>query len=197
MAKIEVGRFSELMRRYLSMAGVVQVTEELAPEISSVFILESERPEWEFLKGSKLCTSQISVTSVAAVQATGRIRNPVGSGVMAIIDKLNFSVDGNAVVICYRLETAVDLGFIVATMCRDTRFPALNVSALIASQDNVGTAGDFFFHSHLLALTSLQLELPVVLLPGFAIDINCETNATSLRGNVHWIERRLGEMEVA
>lgn len=178
------------------MAGQVQVTSELAPEISAVFALESDRPEWEFLKGSKLCSSQISITALVANQATARLRNPVGSGAIAIISQIEFSVDAIATCLIYRVTATADLTTLVATITRDTRYPALDASALIASQQNIASSGDFFFNAHLLANTPQYVKVPFVLTPGFAVDVNCETLNVGLRGNVHWLERRIGELEV-
>lgn len=202
MSKIEIGKWSNLLRRMLAMSGVVDVAGELAPEISPTFVLESERPEWEFLKGAKLMSSQISVTKVVGQQSTGRLRNPVGSQILAVITKINWAILTGAantagVVLINRVQTIADLANIVASVCRDTRYPALNTSGLIVSQDNVGSAGDFFYNATSLDNTTHLMDLPFVLTPGFAIDVNAETAEVELRANIHWIERRLGELEVA
>ena len=199
MALIQTGRYGDLLRRVLSMSGVTVVASELAPEISPVFILEAERPEWEFLKGAKLATSQISVGGVAAQTTSARIRNPPNSGILAIFQLFQFSVENNATVLIAQRLTNNDLANVVATVLRDTRWPlVLNASALIASQtDNAGAfAGNFFYNEFALARTNHLLTVPFVLSPGFAIDIFIETVNVSCRGCFHWLERRQQPLEV-
>lgn len=199
MAKIEIGRFSDLLRRLLSMSGVSTVASELAPEISPVFVLEQERPEWEFLKNAKLCTSQFSVTPVAAQFPQARLRNPPGSGIVAVFTDFNWAVGLTSVVNLWRVTTLLDMAGPANTMSRDTRLAALNISGLIATQQTsaVALTGDFFYHAvNNAGEDTMPIKVPFVLTPGFAIDIGGETVNSSLRGNFHWLERRLGALEV-
>lgn len=196
MSKIEVGRYSELLRKLLSMKGVEQVSGELSPEISPVFILESERPEWEFLKNEKLMSSVFGLSAVAAQNSVYRLRNPAASGVVAVISAFMLSVGVASEVLAERDDDNGNLGTVLPTVSRDTRLPVLNASALIASQgNNVALSGEAWWTAQILADTSIPQLLTFVLSEGQEIDLLTINVNVRIRGWVHWRERRLDVLE--
>lgn len=202
MAKIEVGRFSQLLRRYLSMAGVVEVAQELAPEISPVFILESEKPSWEFLKGQKLIAASFTVSSVALLPSTARIRNPANSGMLMEVDGVVISRSGVGATSAWQIflnTQLVDLltVFPLVPVSRDTRFPALvKQSGTIMSGDNVVGVGSSVATGFLVDSTTVFIPLKAVITPGNSIDITAEAAEENLRGALWWTERRLAPDEL-
>lgn len=199
MSKIERGQFSSLLRRYLGMAGQTQVADELAPEISAVLALESERPEWEFLKGAKLMAACGTVAASAGLESACRLRNPAASGVIGIIDHISFSTGGLAATI--RVTIGNDAGNLTTTVqsnSRDTRYPRAAFpgnSALICSTD-YGANGDTVFHSSLATNSSPPfLRTPFVITPGFQMQVTSLTLNVGLLVNFHWLERTLDQLE--
>lgn len=56
MASVGVGRYGELLRRYLAIPGALQNQgREVTPDLAAAFVLENDRPEWAYLKGERLC----------------------------------------------------------------------------------------------------------------------------------------------
>jgi len=123
VAKIETGRFSELLRRSLGMKGVENVAPELSPELSPTWQLESARnQEWDYLKG----VMQLSGTagqSAGAAGGTFRLRNPEGSGVLLVVTKIQHVASVAGIFRMNVLESNLSLlnpGF---KQLRETRWP--------------------------------------------------------------------------
>lgn len=198
MSKIETGRFSDLLRRYLGMSGTSDIAQELAPEISPVFVLEDSRPEWEFLKGQKLMAVYVPQPGGGAVSTAVRIRNPPSSGVVGIIT--NIVVAPSALSeIRYKLgNDAGNLGTTYQSVSRDTRYPRVAFpgnSALITS-GGTGNNGDQFYG------TAVPTNEPhiygggtIVLTPGFQLQIETVVNNLTLLVAFAWLEKKLDPLE--
>jgi len=196
VAKIETGRFSSLLRRYLGMKGVSVVSAELSPEIAPVLILESERPEWEFLKNERLMASVFGLGGVAAQNTVYRLRNPTGSGVIAVITDFVFVADTLSAHIIERDDDNGNLATVLPTVSRDTRIPVLNASALIPSQaNNVVLSGESWWSTRAPADVGDPQALSFVLTPGNELDFITLGNDVGIRGFVHWRERRFDVLE--
>ena len=86
MGSIEVGRFSDLLRRMFSMVGQLEVAAELSPEVSPTVELESaQNQEWDFLKGVKQCATSEEIAANAGAGGQFRLRNPPDSGTLATV----------------------------------------------------------------------------------------------------------------
>lgn len=195
------------------MAGQQHVADELTAEISPGFTLESERPEWEFLKGAKLMSAPLNVAGAALTLSAFRFRNPAQSGVVAIFG--GEPNGGPAVEITLQLvgggtasvqfqsqpDSLVNLSATLAAIPRDTRYTnvAANTSALVCSQTNnlVVGAGDIF-HGGAAAtfLDPLKFYFTFVLTPGNELNIVCVDANTNTRGGIMWLEKRLDQLEV-
>lgn len=203
MAKIEVGRFSSVMRKFLAMKGVEQVTPELSPEISATFTLESDRLDWKYLKGEKILGFGNSRTSIAAAGPTFRIRNPAASGTIVTIDWFEMNVTTAADVARITLiEVGADLlGGVLAPISRDTRnaISASNSAIIVSFATNVAPAGSQLWTQNLpVSGMPTHIPLQVVLTPGFAVDFGTVTaTALTLFGAAQWSERGLSALEAA
>lgn len=195
MSKIETGRFSDLLRRTLGMKGVSDVASELSPEIAPALILESERPEWAFLKNEKLMGATYVQGNAAGLGSACRLRNPAGSGVMAVFSAIAVGTDAVGTNLIERNTDQGNLATVLPTVSRDTRFAALNTSALIQSSDNVGASGESFasFFTE-TRVAHFYLEA-IVLLPGFQLQISGLSLNVSIRGYWVWLEKRLDILE--
>jgi len=199
VSKIEVGRFSSLLRRVLNMKGVSDVSSELSPEISPVLTLESERPEWEFLKGQKLMSVVFAGRSVAGQNSAIRLRNPVDSGVVAVFPAGGIIVGitlNTSVILLERNTIQAALAEVIPSVARDTRYPQLAASALLASQgNNIAASGEAYWSIFLDDKAQTTVDVPFVLTPGFQLQLSSTSNALVLRGAFGWLERRLDQME--
>ncbi len=201
MSKIERGQFSSFLRRYLGMTGVSEVVDELAPEISAVFALEQERPEWEFLKGARLMSHATQVTVNPGNPNSARWRNPPNSGVVAIFYRVNASVStvtGSGLFLTMGAQLA-DLATVSGTVPRDTRWSALAVGgAIIASFSNSGAiGGNQFDNAIILANTTWSFlhDTPVVITPGNSLQITTSATGLDSSFSAHWLEKRLDDLE--
>jgi len=196
VSKVEVGRYADLLRKLLSMKGVVDVAPELSPEVSPVFIMEADRPEWQFLKNEKLMSAVFAVTGVVAQNSAVRLRNPAGSGVVATIEHIILS--GNmALELFYERNTIqAALATVLPTVARDTRFPQLNASSLLSSQgNNIASSGEAWWSARAPAEAAVVTDIAMVVTPGHQIQLNTVTSNVSIRGTITWRERRLDELE--
>lgn len=201
MAKVEVGRYSSLVRRFLSMKGSEFVLPEMSPEISAVFVLESQRPDWFFLKNERLVGASAVSTSGASAGPTFRVRNPLGSGVIATIESIWFSHSDTRTTELNHVQVNAQLASAnVDPVARDSR--QLTViggtnSALLASLLTTGgAAGDRLWVGEVAANVVTRIELPIVLAPGFAIDLgSTNVGATTISAAIWWCERSLPALE--
>lgn len=200
MSKIERGQFSSMLRRYLGMAGVSDVVDELAPEISATFPLEVERPEWEWLKGAKLMSHATNVTVSVGFPSTARYRNPANSGVIAIFTSFTVSMvtsagGQNQITLTHLAGATADLATTSGTVPRDTRNTVFG-SAIIASFSNAvpgGSAVDSI--SALIGVPWRFLtDAPFVLAPGAALNVTTG-NSVDLIVGAQWLEKRLDDLE--
>lgn len=94
MGSIQIGRFSDYLRRMLGMTGQSDVAAELSPEVSPTIELESaNNQEWDFLKGVKQCATSEQIAANVGAGGQFRLRNPPGSGVLATIHFLMMGSD--------------------------------------------------------------------------------------------------------
>lgn len=140
MSKIEIGRFSELLRRTLGMKGQQTVAAELSPEVSPVIELESaEDQEWDFLKGVRQVSWSAQIAANVGAAGQGQLRNPPGSGVLAVVTNIEMAgVSAQQFAITFNRET-IDLTNTALTVARDGRWQTTSIfqqSALIATFRN-------------------------------------------------------------
>jgi len=203
LSKIERGQFADLLRRYLGMSGETNVADELAPEVSPVFVLESERIEWEFLKGAKVAGVVANQGAAAAFPSAFRIRNPSGSNVMVVVNGWDVSIGSASSVSLARLQTNADLATVIGLVPipRDARYPGAGVrlSAVIASSDNTVAPpfGDIFWGIGLGANIPWRWQDGFVLAPGWALTMFTNANNIALFGGAAWLEKRMDQLEFA
>lgn len=198
MAKIEVGQFSSLLRRYLGMKGVSDVVDELSPEISPAFVLESERPEWEFLKGARLMAHATQTGATVGQNSAWRLRNPATSGVIGILTYLNAGPNTNNGLITVTFGAqAADQATTSGTTPRDGRMIPPTGGALIASFGVAALGGTACDMAALLGTTTFQFlrGSAIVISPGFAVNVGCSTVNTDVVVAAHWLEKRLDDLE--
>lgn len=201
MSKIEIGRYSELLRRAFGMKGQESVSGELSPEVSPVWVLEDDSPEWDFLKQVRGCAGAGIEIPAAGNAAVFRLRNPVGSGTIATVRTIEMSSGGAAEFRITRNLLGVELANVGVTVVPDFRWgqsgATTTTSLIFSSKSNsaVLPAGD------LMQIATRNSNRPViytpqiVLVPGTAIDFGLSTLATQCTAFCTWKERRLPALE--
>jgi len=205
MGSIEVGRFSDLLRRMFSMVGQLEVAAELSPEISPTVELETAaNQEWDFLKGVKQCSTSELIDANAGAGGQFRLRNPLGSGVLATTHELTMTggVAGQRWAIHVGPQTG-DLVNTSLTTARDGRWRqpgALQASVLIASfQNAVGTVptgvGTVARWSTVANVSESYFE-QIMLAPGDGVTFGSLTANQAVRITASWHERAVQPLEL-
>jgi hypothetical protein len=195
---IQTGRFNRLFQKLFAIKGSANIT-EVGAEILPVIILRLG-VEARYLEQWERFTVFFSTPAVAGQTGAARIRNPAGSNVIAVFEKINVSV-GAADTFC-RLElgpTAADLGTLGQGNRLDPRGRA--ATGLIISSSGTGVtlantiegAGVATGISYDYIGTEDQ-EIP--LLPGDAIQVRTTTLNISMSGTFVWRERAMEESEL-
>lgn len=198
MAKIEKGDYANLLRRFLQMRGETFVGDELAPEISPVFVLEDPLPEWEFLKNNRLMANTVQVPPNVAQPASVRWRNPVGSGCLAVFSVVKASSPTNVSnwFLTFGAQTA-DLPNVTNSLPRDGRQIPPSAGVIIVSWSNGAGPGGSALDAENTAsnFAARFTSLPVIVPPGFAL--NATSSLTNLTADfaATWIEKRLDDLE--
>ena len=202
MAKIEIGRWADQLRRMFGMAGVEAVSADLSPEISPVIVLEEPTIDLAFLKGERQVFMTAVVAAAAGFNSKVRIRNPPGSGVIALIKLVTMFSASTATMRLAVNQFTTDLDVSLDTVVPDPRWGALGLgipaSTLVASSSNTQASapgGEAMFEALTLANTPVKLTEVFPLLPGVAVDMGHVTANITMRMWASWTERGFPELE--
>lgn len=201
MSRIEIGRFSDNLRKMFSMAGVSDVSRELSPEISPTVDLTSPAVEWPFLRDERVIVGTNSMAAVVGLPATWELHNPVNSGTMAIIEGLFWSpgIDSDGVMVLNETSVAPVRSF---PIIRDTRLANINttpttvdISAMQMRRGNIVLGGSLLWQGRISSFAPNWMPWPFVLTPGFTLGGSVTTLNVSLRATILWRERMLPALE--
>lgn len=199
MSKIEIGRFSERLRRALGMKGVPVVSAELSPEISPVIIVQGNDPDQQFLQGVRLCVSAIGVNGVAGNPSLVRWRNPENSGVIAVFERFWFSIENSGQMNVGYAAVQADLPTASASGLRDHRWAgAPDNTTIRASRTAAGTGlnlADSLMVARLTSGRPFTYPQPVILLPGETIEAGTIGVDTEFTAVAIWSERQIPALE--
>lgn len=81
--EIQVGRFNAILSKLLGITGPPAPTS--ATDVFPTLTLESDRPEWHFLAGSRIAAATTVDAAVAGQYSHAGIVNPAGSGTLVIV----------------------------------------------------------------------------------------------------------------
>jgi len=200
VSKIEVGRYSELLRRSLGMKGVVSVAEELSPEVSPTIELEAATQEWSFLKQVREVGAAGGHSPGAGLPATFRLINPAGSGVLAVVTRIETANDtaGDSII---RMVTPAQVALAIAeqTGVRDTRWETTGtqVSPLTLTSGSTAPFGGFLLSSVRIGPNQFHVyDVPLMLAPDSSVDFGTSTINVVIRCSVAWHERGIQPLEL-
>jgi len=204
MSKIEIGRYSALLRRTLGMKGTSDVATELSPEISPTIQLEQALdPEWDFLKDVRNVGVSERVAANPAGAAQMLILNPPDSGVVGVFDILLMSgITGTAEFTARLFANPAPLLNSALTVALDTRWGATAtlanaaLTATFVSILNIGTGAGTIFRHSILVNRLLPFKPRVVLTPGFGLAFGTLTVNSTVFLSAYWKERQLPDLEL-
>jgi len=201
VSKIEIGRYSEQLRRMFGMKGQETVSSELSPEVSPTIQLEGPGAEWNFLKQVRDCAFGNTVIGAVGFTTKWRFRNPVDSGIIAVMEAweltptllAGMSINGNA--------QTVDLPTASIAAVTDGRWGTITASrpTVIVSSSNAqatGPAGESFAEAVRLGSTAWLYDQEIVLVPGAVLDIGLVSTNIDARIWARWRERQIPALEL-
>jgi len=204
VTKIEIGRYSELLRRVFSMVGQVEVAGEMSPEISPVFELETAlNQEWDFLKAVKQCSTSEAIAANVGAAGQFRLRNPAASGMIATVHQLTMTaITGGLSWAVNVAPGTVDLANTALTTARDARWPSgatLQASALLATFQNavgaVPTGAGTVARWTSAASRPVTYSEQIILTPGSLVTFGCLNANLPVQIYASWHERQLLAVE--
>ena len=200
MSKIEIGRFSNLLRRSFGMKGVVSVASELSPEISPTVQLEGPTAEWDFLKQVRGCRCAFDLSG-AAGRSRFRLVNLPGSGVLAVVKLVSMNPGAVTTLEIARGQVFGGLSGGRVTVVPDLRWGAVGATTTTMqfSSDNVTAAdpaGDLIATTARASNNEFSYEQEIVMIPGSSLDWGTTSNTIRLRTFVAWTERQLPALEL-
>jgi len=204
MSKIETGRWSEQLRRMLGMSGATIVAAELSPEVSpTIELVSADELEWSFLRSVRKSIASFQVTAAVGTLSIFRARNPAGSGCIVVLEHATvFANVANAALLLSVGASAVDIGGVVATGVRDSRWGPTGPTGqnvLLFSSTNAGafTGTTTVWRARGLANTPFTYDLGIVLMPGDTLEGGSATTDVQQNWTVGWRERSLPDLETA
>jgi len=204
MSKIEIGRYSSLLRRTLGMKGTTEVAGEPSPEISPTIQLEHPlNPEWDFLKHVRNVSVSERIANNVAGGGQMLLSNPADSGVIAVVDQLLMSSPSGSADFTARLLTApAELLNFALTVATDTRwqttalFTQAAIRATFVNNLNIGAGAGTILRHITLVNEILDHNPRVVLTPGFGLAFGSQTFNFTVFLTALWHERQLPAMEL-
>lgn len=198
--EILAGRYNRFLQKFLSMKGSPP-SPQLASEIMAVWSM-FHGVENRYLEGWDRFGIFTQSASGAGVTGGIRVRNPVGSNVIAVFEKIfTFTNTADNPILDHGASTT-DLGNLIALNI--TRFDSrgrTSPSLILSQQTNpLGLLNNVKWQGLLVANSQLDLilfeEQEVVLLPGDALQYR--TTVFNIQASVSWWwrERALEESEI-
>jgi hypothetical protein len=196
--EIQIGRLNGLLHKLLDMKeGAPAPT--LATDVFPMLVLESDRPEWLFLSGQRMCGALRQTAATVGQYSHAGLWNPAGSGVLAVVREI--TIWPVAVDLYFALEKGsakkdtAGVGVILdtrgwpdSTHYQSTVYPYSYTNA-------VATGFSFAFIRTLASGVPMQLTHPIVLGPGTNLLVRPSAANTAINVNFKWMERPLAPSE--
>lgn len=118
----QLGEFglNQVLARRLTTPGPAP-SPTLEPAIFPSLVLESDRPEWEYVKGATLAGARSTVAAVAGNFSCATLVNPLGSNLIVVLNRVNvLTAAGSGGVV--RIEDGSIVGTPVTAGVRDGRW---------------------------------------------------------------------------
>lgn len=193
-----------LTKRLVGPGG--SIAPSCAPELFPVIVLENDRPEWQHLYGGRRLSGTFDVAGGGAgLFSTIRLRNPLTSNCLAVVELMDILVNASTSVTLIRSVDAGELaGGLMTTAHLDFRVVQDGLSgpgsqivgsfeALAAAPLNALTVWRL---ASLAANTRTVVNLTgIMLAPGTTLNLRTQTDNIRLAGTFMWRERYLNPTE--
>lgn len=185
--EINEGGLNQVLSRRLGMQGGAPAS-ACAPEVFPTLTLENDRPEWGYLKGERLCSTQLFRAAVAGQFSSVQMYLPANSNTIAVVTKLQV-LNANQSLVSRLTGISGGIGPWTAqgTATRDFRWAANRTSVIVETIANVAQPANTALA--LFNFNAQELADPIVIVPGTALAVigNVVNQAVSV--NVAWYER--------
>lgn len=190
MSEIQQNRYDQLIRRVADLKGPGSKVSWALGDLLPVIDIENVRNELLVLMGTRLAWGGDSLAAGAAGEFNHiQVANPAGSGFLVSLDKVLLRTDASQ---DFQVNIEANLQpdpATVAPVFTDTRVATEGtVGKVFTGTDMLTQAGQIEIAKRNVN-SSLIVELPVVLSPGFALTITNGTAATELLCYFFWRER--------
>jgi hypothetical protein len=199
--EILVGRWNRFLQKLLSMKGGPPAP-QLASEITAVFELEQPPVEDRFLLGWNRFGFGLQFNGAVGNPSQIRLRNPTGSGVIAVIESIFMFQSPNDRIQLTYTATAADLG-LQTVVPLDGRSGTTSSSVRVSNSNAAATAGLAVYQDFALTFSNANpveaiynRNQEIVIAPGFAWGAQTISANVALTVNVIWRERIIEEGEL-
>lgn len=185
----------------MGMKGQEIAAGDLSPEISPVWVIERDSPEWQFLKGVRLVRAAGNNSIVAGQFGRYEVVNPADSGMIATV-RIDFSSSADLRWDVRLIQSALaNFADILEAGPIDTRWDigsGQTISPIIASRETnaAGIAGGFLVAAVRQLAQTTDFVGPVVLAPGSTLFWSATTVAVGTSSNIEWAERPIPRLEL-
>lgn len=196
--EILVGRYNRMLQKLFSMKGGAPAP-QLASEIAAAFPLFSGS-ENRYLEGWNTFMSTANLVANVGQSGQLRIRNPVGSNVITVIEKMQVG-SGSQIESAVKIVsggTQTDLSAVQNGVALDSRGNA-NSSMIVSSSNSQVFVGTQIWDAVAPTFTMIDVIFTdigeIVLVPGSFYSIGSLTQNVSVIINLKWRERFLEDSE--
>lgn len=188
----QLGEFglNQLLARRLTTPGPAP-SPTLEPALFPCVVLESERPEWAYLKGERLGAGRSAQGAVAAQFSCFAILNPTGSNMVVTVKRTAITTGASSALV--KITAQQLAGAPVTAAPRDSRWSlgtSLGRPVATLSAGTVAGAAPEAPIAWCNSNASLELLEPIVLTPGWSLRIEQATANIALNnGEFQWSER--------
>jgi hypothetical protein len=198
MAKIESGRWSEMLRRSLGMKGQELVASELSPEVSATWELERDSPEWGFLKGVRFCSVGVYQAESAGAVSNIRVSNPSGSGVLVIVDEIQIATTALAELHLVSAPT-INQGALASSKSSGTVDGRWNLqeTTAIVTGGNTALTGSWTLWDTITTANAIRIfNHQIIMKPDSSLDVGSTTLNLPIYVTIAWHERAATPLEL-
>jgi hypothetical protein len=177
-------RFNSPLVRFFGMKIGGAAAPTLAPEIAPSFdVNQMDDPTLPWLRGEQLVSAVAAVSAAPANYSEAALRNPSGSGVIAIVEQLQMLATGQIMIAKVQAD-AGDLVSVQSPLARDTRWGGLASGLTIPvrftsrNTSNTAPAAPYSWIGYGTPGNEM-IDFPVVLAPGAELRLFCNTVNTA------------------
>jgi len=189
---LQINRYDRLARRLMNLVGEGAIVTGVLEDVFPVIDVENLATDGWAVAGWRPAWGGANIAGAAGERAHVQIHNPVGSGVIAVVESVMLSSPTNTS-LDFNIHDAVLTTLFVSGRWRDRRFPTLNFPVVqVRGQSIVGTPIVAAMRLRLQSNTTMIWDPPqgdLVLVEGTGVAFAHATLTGELSGVFFWRER--------